>query len=182
MQSPSSPNPPAPPQKKSFKRRLVTWFLVILGILFALFFLYRTLGSSEYRATVQRVYEKEGEYRVEFRDRDGKVHVAGNHDMNFPYVKVDSADLHAELHHFAQKGDTVKVKIWGFRLAWFSVFPNVISAEFAESRAERTRKQAEQIADAVLRKLLDKGVLKGGDGLREDVIQAVEESLDRDAK
>lgn len=175
-QTPTAPGATPAPKKgmSNAKKAAIIIPLVLLAILFA----YRFAGTRSYVGTVQRVYEKEGEFRVEFRDKDGTVLVAGNQDMKFPYVKLDSADLHANLHRFAQTGDLVKAKVWGFRLEWFSVFPNVVDAEFAESKKDRTRKRAEKLADAAIRALTDKGILKGGDGVRDDVVQAIADALD----
>lgn len=175
-QTPTSPEakPSAKPGMSKAKKIAIIIPVLVIGILLA----YRFAGTRTYVGTVQRVYEKEGEFRVELRDKDGTVLVAANEDMKFPYVKLDSADLHANLHRFAQTGDLVKAKVWGFRLEWFSVFPNVVDAEFAESKKDRTRKRAEKLADAVIHTLIDKGALKGGDGVRDDVVQAISDALD----
>lgn len=169
-------NPAAPARKPPNK--LARFLLIVAAILIALAIAYRLAGTRSYIGVVQRVYEKEGEYRVELRDREGQVFVAKNIDMKFPYFKLNSADLHANLHRFAQTGDFVKAKIWGFRLEWFSMFPNVVDVAFAESKKDRTRKRAERVADAAIQVLTDQGILKGGDGVRDDLVRAVSEALD----
>lgn len=176
VQPEAAPAPTPPPREvgKKLKR------LAIIGPLLALALIlgYRFAGTRTFTGVVQRVYEKEGEYRVELRDSRGEVLVAANHDMKFPYFKLNSADVHADLHRFSQTGDLVKAEIWGFRMEWFSAFPNVIDVTFLESKRDRTRKRAERVADAALRVLMEKGILKGGDGVRDDLIEAMGEALD----
>lgn len=170
--------PPSSPPPRAIGKKLKRLAIIAPLVSLALILGYRFAGTRTFTGVVQRVYEKEGEYRVELRDPRGEVLVAANHDMKFPYFKLNSADVHANLHHFAQTGDLVKTEIWGFRMEWFSVFPNVVDVTFLESKRDRTRKRAERVADAALRVLVDKGILKGGDGVRDDLIEAVGEALD----
>lgn len=169
--------PPAPEKKRSFKQRALIWLLAFLGVLLVVFLVYRWAGTSVYRGTVQRVYETGSEYRTELVDLKGNVHVFGNGDIKFPHFKMDTADLHAELNRLSKTRDVVDLTVWGFRMSWFSTFPNIVGAEFVMSRQERDRKRAELVTDSVLRVLLDKNLIKGGDGIKEDLVRAVEESL-----
>lgn len=163
-----------PHQKRSFKRSFLKWSAVVLACLMVAFFFYRWAGTSHYKGTIQRVYEKEAEYRVEFTDLEGRVRVVGNRESRFPYFKVETADLHAELNRLANTGDLVEITVWGFRQAWFSMFPNVIEVEFLQSRKERERKRAERVAEAVLDVLTQRDALKkADDATREAVIDAV---------
>lgn len=174
--APTTPAAPTSP-KKPFKKRASTWLIGVVVLLFVAFFTYRWAGTSTYRGTVQRVYEKENEFRAEIVDLEGQVHVVGNKEITFPYFKLDTADLHADLNRLSKTRDVVDVKVWGFRFTWFSVFPNVIETEFVMSRQDRDRKRAERIADAVLESLRNKGLLKGGEGVRDDVVRIVGENL-----
>lgn len=175
--SPTAPDT-APVQKKSWKQRLLLWTLGILGVLLVLFFAYRWAGTSTYRGSIQRVYETNHDFRTELVDLDGNVHVLGNQEIKFPYFKLDTADLHAKLNRLAQTRDIVDVKVWGFRMSWFSTFPNLIDVEFVVSRQERNRKRAEDAADAVIRNLQDRGFLKAGDNVRDDLVQIIAATLD----
>jgi len=172
--------PATAPVEKSrpFKQRALLWTFGFLVTLIVLFFTYQWAGTSHYRGTVQRVYEQSNDYRAEIVDLEGNVHVVGNQEIKFPYFKLNTADLHAELNRLSKTRDIVDVKVWGFRMSWFSTFPNLIETEFVMSRQDRDQKRAERIADAVLRSLLDKGLIKGGDGIKPAVVQAVKESLD----
>lgn len=161
----------------SFGKRLRNYALMGTAVLVALFFLYRWAGTSHDRGVVQRVYEKDSIFRVEYVDLDGTVHVAENRDVMLPYVKFDTADLHAELSRMATTKDVVDLTVWGFRFEWFSVFPNVVGVEFVRSAADRQRLRAEQLADVTLGILRDKGLLKGGEGVRGELVEGLEKAL-----
>lgn len=164
----------APP---SFGKRVGKWALIVGSLLLVLFFLYRWAGTSHDRGVVQRVYEKDSIFRVEYVDLDGTVHVAENRDIMMPYVKFDTADLHAELSRMAATQDVVDLTVWGFRFEWFSVFPNVVGVEFVRSAADRQRLRAEQLADVALGILRDKGLLKGGEGVRGELVEGLQKAL-----
>ena len=148
-----------------------------VALLILLFFCYQWAGTTVYRGTVQRVYEQGTDYRAEIVDQEGNVHVVGNTEIKFPYFKLDTADVHAQLNRFSQTRDLVEVKVWGLRMSWFSTFPNLIEATFVMSKSDRDRKRADRVADAVLKTLLDRGLVKGGDGLKPAIEQAVQESI-----
>ncbi len=164
-------------KKRSLRSRILTALALFFGLLLLLFFAYRWAGTSTYRGTVQRVYEKGLEYRVEFTTLEGEVRVIGNAEIRFPYFKLDTADVHANLNRLSLTGDVVDLKVWGFRQAWFDMFPNVVDVTFVRSDSDRNRARAERIADAVIEKLSSKGILKGGEGLRPDIIEAVEGAI-----
>ena len=174
--APTTPVAPTSPQKP-FKKRATTWLLGAVALLLVGFIVYRWAGTSTYRGTVQRVYEKENEFRAEIVDLEGHVHVVGNKEITFPYFKLDTADLHADLNRLSKTRDVVDVKFWCFRFTFVSVFPNVIETEFVMSRQDRDRKRSERIADAVLESLRNKGHLKGGEGVRDDIVRVVGENL-----
>lgn len=163
--------------KRSWKARILTWLLVTFACLLVAFFTIRWAGTATYRGKVQRVYEKGVEYRIEFADLGGKVRVVGNKEITFPYVKMDTADLHADLNRLSDSGDIVDLRVWGFRQAWFSMFPNAIDVTFVRSDAEQDRAKAGRIADEVLETLRQQGVLKGGDGVRPVVVEAIERGM-----
>lgn len=161
-------------QPKSVKRFLIKWSLILVAVLLCSFFLYRAAGTSRYQGTVQRVYEKEAEYRVEFAELSGKVRVIGNSEVRFPYFKTNTADLHAELNRLATTGDIVEIRVWGFRHSWFSMFPNVINVKFVYSAKKRAEEKAEAIADAVMAALANRDALKKQDpGTRKAIVEAV---------
>jgi hypothetical protein len=164
-------------EQKSLKRRFGKWLAIALVAAVALFMLYRFAGTSVHRATVQRVYEEDSVYRVEYVETDGTVHVAQNSEIIFPNFKLDTADVHAELNRLADTKDIVDLKLWGFRFSWFSVFPNVVDIEFVKSSGERRRQQAERLADVVVARLTERGVLKPGDAVREELVRALEAAL-----
>ncbi len=169
-------------EKKSrpFKQRAMIWLgVAALGFL-AFFLTYRWAGTSTYRGTVQRVYEQSNDYRAEIVDLEGNTHVVGNREIMFPYFKLNTADLHADLNRLSKTHDLVEVTVWGFRLSWFSIFPNLIDTTFVMSRQDRDQKRAERIADAVLERLNQKGLLKGNES-RGEVIDAVKGSLEANA-
>lgn len=169
--------PATAPPKRSWKQRLFLWLGGAVLVLLVLFFLYRWAGTSQYRGVVQRVYEKSNDYRAEIVDLEGNVHVVANNEIKFPYFKLDTADLHAELNRLSRTRDVVDVTEWGFRFSWFSTFPNVIGVQFVMSRQDRDRQRAEKITAAVLQHLRDKQILKGGDGVKDEVVKIVEETL-----
>lgn len=164
-------------KKGSTKRFLIKWSLIVGAVLVLGFFVYRGLGTTHYRGTVQRVYEQQDEYRVEFVDSEGKVHVAANREIRFPYFKLDTADLHAELNRYSQTHDIVEARVWGFRFSWISMFPNVIEVAFVRSNADTERMRAENAADAVIAQLKSEGILKGGEHVRPGIVSAITEGL-----
>jgi len=151
--------------------------LLTLAAIVLLFVAYRWIGTSDVRATVQRVYEDQGEFRVELVRADGKVLVAANHDMYFPHFKLDSADQQARLHNLAVSQDTAMVTVWGFRLSWFSVFPNVVEVEMVQTNVERRRALANRLSTAVLDDLRKKGAIQGGANLQADTAKTIEAVL-----
>ncbi len=165
------------PKRRSWKARIITWLVLLLLFLLLAFFFIRWAGTTTYRGKVQRVYEKGIEYRVEFADLEGRVHVIGNEEIKFPYIKMDTADLHAALNRLSTTGDIVDLRVWGFRQAWFSMFPNAIDVEFVRSDAEQLSARAGRITDEVLEELRLKGVLKGGDEVRPMVLNAVKRGM-----
>ncbi|MCH2110617.1 MAG: DUF1523 family protein [Polyangiaceae bacterium] len=173
----SSKEAPPPRKGRGWKKTLLLWLLLLVGGCALLFFSYRWAGTSTYRGTIQRVYERQAEYRFEFATLDNQVLVIGNSDIDFPYVKFDSADLHAQLNQLARTSDIVDIQVWGFRQAWFSIFPNIIRVEFVRSKGQRLRDKAEQIADQVVALFMERNILKGGDGIREELLEAIERGL-----
>lgn len=165
------------PQKRGFARNLKRGVLITLGALLLLFLAYRWLGTSDVRAVVQRVYEDQGEFRAELVQPDGKVLVVANSDMYFPHFKLDSADQQAQLHNLAVSQDSALVTVWGFRLSWFSVFPNVVEVEMVQTNVERRKALADRLAKAVLDELRRKGAVQAGAGLHEDTVKAIEAVL-----
>jgi len=170
-------NAPDKTQKRGFASTLKRGVLITIGVVVLLLLGYRWIGTSNVRATVQRVYEDQGEFRVELVQPDGTVLVAGNHDMYFPHFKLDSADQQAQLHNLAVSQDTAEVTVWGFRLSWFSVFPNVVDVEMVQTNVERRRALASRLANAVLEELRKKGAVQGGAGLHDDTAKAIEAVL-----
>ena len=161
----------------SLKRSATKWVVIIGGALLLCTLLYRWAGTPVFRGTVQRVYEKESEYRVELVDLDGNVHVTSNVEISFPYFKLDTADLHAELNRLALTKDVIEARVWGFRLAWFDVFPNLIDVEFIRSNAARKRIQAEVMTDLVVAQLIKDGALKDGTEVRAGLVSVIERAL-----
>lgn len=170
-------NATATTEKRSFASTLKRGLLITVGALLVLYVGYRWIGTSDVRATIQRVYEDQGEFRVELVQADGTVLVAANHDMYFPHFKLDSADQQAKLHNLAVSQDTALVTVWGFRLSWFSVFPNVVEVEMVQANVERRRALAAKLATAVLDELRKKGVVQGGANLQDDTAKAIEAVL-----
>jgi hypothetical protein len=151
--------------------------LITIGVIAFLLLAYRWIGTSDVRCTVQRVYEDQGQFRAELVEPGGKVLVTGNHDIYFPHFKLDSADQQAKLHNLAVSQDTALVTVWGFRLSWFSVFPNVVDVEMVQTNVERRRALANRLAGAVLEELRKKGAVQSGAGLQEDTAKAIEAVL-----
>lgn len=166
----------------SWKRRFLIWFSLLVFAFGLAFLTLRWAGSTTLRGTVQRVYEKEAEYRIEFTELDGTIHVVGNQEIHFPYFKVDTADVQAQLNRMSRTGDIIDIKVWGLRIPWFSVFPNIVDMEFIRSDSEQRKVQAERIADGVLAVLTQRGVLKGGESVREEVVQAVTRALESSSR
>ncbi len=164
-------------KKSSFKRGLIKWTLIVLVAAAALFFVYRWSGTNDYVGVVQRVYESQSDYRIEFAEDSGEVLVVGNNDIKFPYMKLDSADLHAELHRLAESGDTVRLSIWGFRQSWLSTFPNVLDVELLSTQKERISARAVQLNNAIEEMMRRKGVLPKQDGFKEDLQRTLEDTL-----
>lgn len=165
-----------------FKKRLLRFFLLLATALVLCFFAYRWIGTSTIRGSVQRVYEKDAAYKVEFVAESGDVHVMENTPMRFPHFKLETADLQATLHRLAQTGDVVDLEVWGTRLSWLDVFPNVVDSKLVRSNEEGRANQALEVTDAVIDELIDQGVLERGttaDQARPGVERAVNEALDR---
>ena len=69
--------------------------------------------------------------RFKYVDRHnvaGKVLVSRNEDNRLFYLKWDSADIQAELDALARcPGNRVRVRFYGWRWQFFSLFPNIVS-------------------------------------------------------
>ncbi|GEM_PF-1165550 len=167
----------SPKVKRSWKKFTIKWGILLIVALVSLFYSFRWVGSTTYRGTVQRVYETGAEYRVEFTELNGTVRVVGNADIEFPYFKVNTADVHAELNHLSTTHDIVDLKVWGLRQAWFSMFPNVVNVTFVRSNSDRLRARASLIANDIIKLLTEKSILKGGEELLPELIQSVELGL-----
>lgn len=170
-----------PSRRLPWKWRALFWLFLLSSVCFCALMALRWAGSTELRGTVERVYEKQAEYRVEFTELDGTVHVVGNQEIHFPFFKVDTADVQAELNRLARTKDIVDLKIWGLRIPWFSLFPNIVDVEFVRSDSDRRRAQATEITEAVLRTLRNQGIIRGGEDVREALIKTIEESLNPNA-
>jgi hypothetical protein len=169
------------PKRIPFKKRVLRFFLILLSGLLLSFFAYRWIGTSTMRGSVQRVYEKDAAYKVEFIEESGDVHVMENAPMRFPHLKLETADLQATLHHLGQTGDVVDLTVWGTRLSWLDIFPNVVDSEFVRSSEEGRAEQALKVTDAVIDELIDQGVVKRGpeaDQVRPGVEQAANRALE----
>jgi len=164
-------------KKRSTASSVKRGLWITLGAILFLLLAYRWLGTSTVRSTVQRVYEDQGEFRAELVEPGGKVLVIGNHDMYFPHFKLDSADQQARLHNLSLSQDTAEVTVWGFRLTWFSVFPNVVDVEMVQTNLERRHALASRLAAAALEELRKKGAVQGGAGLQDDTAKAIEAVL-----
>ncbi|HSC88195.1 MAG TPA: DUF1523 family protein [Polyangiaceae bacterium] len=165
-----------PPAKRPFKQRALIWLSIAVTAFVVFFIVYRWGGTSVYRGTVQRVYEQSNDYRAEIVDLEGNTHVVGNREIMFPYFKLNTADLHADLNRLSKTHDIVEVRVWGFRLSWFSIFPNLIDTTFVMSRQDRDQQRAERIADAVVERLQQKGLLKDA-AAKGEIVDAVKTSL-----
>jgi hypothetical protein len=169
--------PPAPVENSSPKgnnasptswtRRLLNWMGFTFGSLLLLFVIYRWLGTSTVRGTVQRVYEKDARFLIEFVDASGNVTVVENEPIRFPHFKASTEDLHADLHRYSQTGDIVDLTTWGIRASFMDVFPNAVDVDFVKSNQAAKQLQAERIARLVINELLDQGVLRRGDASEE---------------
>lgn len=160
-----------------FGKRLLRWTLAMLVSVVLLAFSYRWAGTTTLRGSVQRVYEKEAHYRVEFIESSGEVHVLENEVTTFPYFKSDSADLQAALHRYARTGDIVDVKAWGFRASFLSVFPNIVEVDFVRSGAERQEARTRLVTQAVIDELIDQGIVRRGEEserMRQGLERAIE--------
>jgi hypothetical protein len=164
-------------KKRSAASTVKRGLLITIAVIAFLLLAYRWIGTSDVRSTVQRVYEDQGEFRAELVEPGGKVLVVGNHDMYFPHFKLDSADQQARLHNLSLSQDTAEVTVWGFRLSWFSVFPNVVDVEMVQTNVERRRALANRLAGAVLEELRKKGAVQPGAGLQADTAKAIEAVL-----
>jgi len=144
----------------SFGAKLKKWGAVLVLSLVALFFLFRWGGTSTYEGTIQRVYEKTSDYRVEMLTEDGEVRVFSNREIRFPYLKFDTADLQGAFSNHQRSGDVVRVKVWGFRSAMFSWFPNVLRVDVIAAAEGRNKALAKAIAKEVLTVLTQEQALK----------------------
>lgn len=71
-------------------------------------------------------------YFINTQDKNGDVTVYRNEDTRFGfpfYFKFDSANLQALAQSFSNKGKTVEIKYYGWRLNFFDEFPNIILLE-----------------------------------------------------
>lgn len=100
-------------------------FLVFL-VLWGLLSLVRWSAEGTYVGTVQRAYEKAGEYRVEFNVEGQEDPLVFTNEDSWLYFKRNSGDVHAKLNQFADQKAKVELKSWGWRNSWFSWFPNVV--------------------------------------------------------
>lgn len=144
-------------------RRLLGWLIVVVAISALFVLAYRWAGTSTLRGTVQRVYEKDAQYRIDFVDSSGEVHVLENDAIKFPHLKTDTADLQAELHRFSETGDEVDVTAWGFRAPFISIFPNIVDVEFVRSDTVRKKEHVRYITQSVINELIDQGVVERGE-------------------
>jgi hypothetical protein len=165
--------------RRSWKRFAVTWLFVSIGALTFVFLAYRWTGTSTLRATVQRVYEDGGEFRAELVGVDGHVLVAANENMRFPHLKLDAAGRQAELYRFSATSDVVDVSLWGFRLSWLNVFPNIVDVAFVESSKSRRRKLAQEIEQAVRHRLATQGGIRLETRAQTDLVSEIESVLER---
>jgi len=166
------PAPGVKSKKKPARRLLFKMTLILVGCA-GLFLTLRWIGTSHFKGTVLKVYETGPEFRLEFAADDGDTYVLGNQNLGFPYFKTDAQELHAKLRRFSRQRDVVTIKVWGYRGAWLGFYPNVIEAEFAESSEQRARRKAEQMADAVITVLHNRGALSDDAEVREDIIKAI---------
>ena len=64
-------------------------------------------------------------YQLQMETLDGKPRVYRNED-NFIYLKFDSADLQTKIKSFATDKQLVALRHYGWRLRFFSIFPNAV--------------------------------------------------------
>ncbi|MEM0944796.1 MAG: DUF1523 family protein [Pseudomonadota bacterium] len=81
--------------------------------------------------------------RINTRRQDGSLSVFRNNDTDWgwpPYFKFDTADLQASAQVYGNESEADKVYVvvqhYGWRLPWFSMFPNAISIREADSPDE----------------------------------------------
>jgi len=120
-------------KKKKSGRPIVLGVIAIFLLGFGGCTAYKWTGTGLYQGTVQRVYEKTNEYRVEFVTQNGETKVFTNADSSFPYWKTNSADVQAGLNSAVGNGDVIEVTTWGWRVSFSSSFPNVVDYEVIES-------------------------------------------------
>lgn len=82
---------------------------------------------NEYEATVTdkqvKRQEKKDTYLIFTKLRDGSVRVFKNTDSTL-YWKFNSSDVFAKL----EKGQTYRIKAYGWRIPFFSMYENIVSA------------------------------------------------------
>ena len=81
--------------------------------------------------------------RINTRRQDGSLSVFRNNDTDWgwpPYFKFDTADLQATAQVYGNEAEADKVYVvvqhYGWRLPWFSMFPNAISIREADGPNE----------------------------------------------
>ncbi|MEM9735214.1 MAG: DUF1523 family protein [Pseudomonadota bacterium] len=81
--------------------------------------------------------------RINTRRQDGSLSVFRNNDTDWgwpPYFKFDTADLQASAQVYGNESEADKVYVvvqhYGWRLPWFSMFPNAISIREADGPDE----------------------------------------------
>lgn len=91
---------------------------------------------------------------------NGKVFVYRNEDTGWiwpPYFKYDSSNLHSEATNLKSgKADAqwVSVTAYGWRIAWLSIYPNVISIDTVAGPGEAPRNWAAMVILGILFVLL----------------------------
>lgn len=170
--------PPAP--KAPWTRRFLHGVAFVFGTLFLLVLIYRWIGTSTVRGTVQRVYEKDARFLIEFVDASGNVTVVENEPIRFPHFKTSTEDLHADLHRYSQTQDTVDLTTWGIRAAFMDVFPNAVDVDFVKSNQVAKKMQAERVTRVVINELIDQGFLRRTDATEEtrrNLTRVIEKAL-----
>lgn len=167
-----------PTESSSTRARLKRYAIVTGVVVLLLIVLYRWLPTSTYQGTVQRVYEKVGEYRVEMYTEDGEVRVFTNSEMRFPYLKFNTADLQANLDRAVREGDLVQIGVWGIRSSFLSTFPNIVRFKVLSSGDAVRRGRTDRIVRAVMSELRARQLVPAGDEaeLEDALIQVVEEA------
>ena len=165
--SESGAPPPPPTPKVSWLRRVLHWVGFVFGTLLLLTLIYRWIGTSTVRGTVQRVYEKDARFLIEFVDTSGNVTVVENEPIRFPHFKTSTEDLYADLHRFSQTRDIVDLTTWGVRAAFMDVFPNAVAIDFVKSNQVEKQRQVERITQVVIDELIDQGIMTRGAQLEE---------------